>query len=237
MRHRYLVLGVVALAAIGCPEIDDPHAPDRSTFDITSLTAADTAFADGASLVQISATVPPNAPASRRTVAFFTNLGTFTPGATASSSTALANSTGQAVVELQAPREPGTAFVQASNGGAVQARNIRFVRALPDRIDLDADSFAAKADPAQTITIRALLRRLVGFTSARDTVAFTAVDTLGKSMGFLGAATPSDDTGLVTVRYSPGKTDYRGLVVVTGTTAKSGGGTVYGRLTISVTNP
>jgi hypothetical protein len=224
-----LALGTVAGGCLHNPTDYESGRTNAAVLTVGAVAAS--APADGATLTAITASIPADARADRRTVAFSTTAGTF-EGATREASVA-ADSSGQAVARLRAPLDTGEATVRVTAGGVTRVVTVRFDRAFPDTVLLDANPFGVRADAAHAVIVTATLRRGVGRPSRLTPVTFTATAPAGGEVGRFGPATLSDSTGVVTVRFTPGVTAYRGPVVLQATAPRASG-VVTGRVTVDV---
>lgn len=208
-----------------------------SVTGITSLTmSAQIAPADGLTPVELTAVVPQAAAGSSRTVTFATTVGTLSAGSTNGSTvTVKADSSGRARVLLRS-RSAELALVSASAGSGAVQDTTRFVRALPETILLDASANTVKGSLDSSVMLSAFLRRSIGLVSTGTTVAFSAAreegTAAGTPIGQFGVPTLSDSTGLVTARFSPLDTLYRGNIRIIARTLSARGDTVQAATSI-----
>lgn len=214
-------------------------------------TSRESAVADSAELVAVRVRVPPDTGKATRYVTFTTSAGTFAldsagrPAPSASTRVVLpvaADSTATAL--LRAPRTPGLALVQAAIEGSVLLDTVTFTRALPEFLAVTADRFTVRATDTtsattseDSATIIAYLRRSQGLVSPGTSVQFTWRDTTGRRLGRLDVPTLSNDSAIVRVRYSPGRTDYRGVVWIVGSTMGQNGATLRDSVSLDVRAP
>lgn len=208
----------------------------RAPPDLVSLTlGADSLQADGSSTMLVRAAVRRGTARTPDSVTFSASSGTF--GDNADQLTVRVDSSGTATALLRAPANPTLAVVRAAAGNASLDAVVRFVHALPDTVVLSADSFRISAGAGSTLEIDAMLRRSVGTVSPGATVHFAAFRQDGTAIGWFAGETASDTTGLVTAKFTPGETDYRGPVRIVATTQRAGGGLARGELVVVVTDP
>lgn len=206
---RVSIFAITAGLLTGCYE-GNPNGPGESA--LTFVVAADSAPADGATSVRMVAKIPEGARGDQRKVTFTTSAGSLV-GAQGNSVTVTANMEGEAVTELRAPSEPGTARLRIAVGSIIREDSVRFIRAAPERIDVDPGKFAISAGAKNEISITAHLRRAVGRVTPGTRIYFHAfrAGTMD-SIGQFSVPTLSDSNGQVSVRYTAGSTPYRGLV-------------------------
>lgn len=231
-------LAVLACVVVGCSDNTDAVAPDPGLFDIT-LTADPSGgvSADGESQVRLIATIQADAPTHRRNVTFTTTGGTFSQGTASGVVTITADESGSAIALLKAPRDPGIIVVHASNGGPVSEETLTFVRALPERVDVDIDRFALKAGPTETLSVTIVLRRNSGKVTAGTPAQLRANTPDGTPIGLFGNVGVSDSEGAIVAKYTAGTTTYRGPVIITATATGSGGSVLTDQVTAEVVNP
>jgi hypothetical protein len=99
--------------------------------------------------------------------------------------------------------------------------SVVFVPAGPDFVEVDPAAPAVKGTADAEVTVNVHLRRTVGTPSLGTRVTVTA-DTAGVAFGRILSTTPSDSAGLVTARFAPGLTTYRGAVTITATVTVAG---------------
>ena len=154
---------------------------------ITVSTSPSLAPADGATPIVVMATIAPNLPAGRRTVAFRTTLGTVTPpiveadGSNVARATLVSTTTGTARI---------TATVDSSSADATAD----FTTALPDTIVVSPTNPDVSATKPNTI--RVTLLRTTGSVSPRQQVSYSATTSAGVLIGSFSAITLSDITGV-----------------------------------------
>jgi len=222
MHEHFRLLAVAAgvLLTAACYD-SDPADPTRDVRGLSLDVLADSAPADGATTVRLVVQVPSSARGDARTASFTTTLGTLL-GADAGVLKATANGADTVVAELRAPETSGWARIRSTVSGVILEDSVRFTPAWPTNIDVDPGKFALSTGFTNELNVKATLRRAVGKVTAGMMVTFTAVraDT-GEPIGQHSVPAPSDATGVVTVRFSAGATDYRGPVVITATHAQS----------------
>lgn len=229
------VTGLVALTSCDKADLGDPSATlpiDRFSISSHSIPA------DGATLTTVSAYLPAEAQNDRRQITFSTSGGAFVVGASTSSSiTVSVASEGRAIALLRSPTDSGLAFVRASAGSGSLADSVTFVRALPDRLDVEPVSLAAKADPSQPISVTVTLRRSIGIVTKGTPVQIIATRVDGGDAGRFVGAPISGENGIVNFKYTPGSIPYRGQVTITATASGINGGTVRGSAIVDVIAP
>lgn len=238
MRRKFATAFLVATALAltsACEDITDPpKAPDPVKFPgLTSVSAPAEAPGDGATLVRIQATVDTSLTGETRVVKFTTTAGTFSDK---TEITVRADSAGLAIAQLRAPSDSVTALIIATAGSTARRVEVRFTAALAERVDLDPSSFSVEAGASEEIDLTATLRRTRGTPSPGSRVSFAAQDSTGAPIGRFSSAPPSNATGTVVTRFSPGDTSYRGAVTITATTSGISG-PIAGTTTVVITSP
>ncbi len=208
------------------------EAPGPSSL-IQISTSISQAPADGATVVQVTATVPPELPQADRTVTFTTTAGTLLQA------TATADASNRAIVDLRADSRIVTAVLRATAGGSTAQTTLPFVRALPESIIVNPAASTIKADGTTQVAITADLRRDVGTVTEGTVVEFTAVDKDGKSLLFRDVkpsttttTTPARQVATANMIAPVGTTP--GAVTIKAT-VKVGSTTIEGEETIVVT--
>lgn len=220
-------------AALVCAACYENYPTDAVEQTLNLRFEADSLPADGATLVHVVATIPPDARSDSRTVSFTTSAGTFVDGGEAK--VAITGIDGVADTYLRAPRTPGRARVRAQLGSVIRETTIEFDTAYATRADLEPSGFVTKGTLASQITITAYLRRGIGVTSPGVEIRFEALRADNQQpIGRLGVAAPSDTNGTVKVSYSAGDTTYEGPVRIR---ALAVNGRVLGETTITVVAP
>jgi hypothetical protein len=203
-----------------------PTAPGDSERFTLSL-GVSSARADAATLVPVVVTIPNGARGDARKVTLTTNLGSF-PAGDGRTVTVVSDRTGTARADLRAPVEAGVARVRAVAAGAIRDDSIRFVAALPERIEVDAPSFTLKAGFANSIAVTVHLIRSVGKVTPGARVEIFGVQPDGTRFGQVSVATPSNADGIVTARFTAGDTSYRGPFTLRARLVEPSGSTVTG---------
>ena len=211
---RTVVAGLVVAAAVaGCYS---PTDYDTRPSGVVLRLSAGSVPADGASMVLVEIYAPPQSQ-SGLSATLAVSAGTLVGAAQGALSVPVAS--GDTVrAYWQAPLATGTGVVTAKVGSLfVRTGSVVFVAAAPDFVDVEPGSPAvpAKLDSVVSVTIR--LRRTIGMPSLGTPVTLTASDASGATVGRFLSSTPSDANGLVTARYAPGTTTYRGPVTITAT--------------------
>ncbi|HSK77387.1 MAG TPA: hypothetical protein VLQ45_13120 [Thermoanaerobaculia bacterium] len=174
---------------------DVPGAIERATVRFDPLNPADViqlstsvteAPADGATILQVTATVASGLAGTDRQVTFTTTRGTFPLSNPPNQQTiqATADASNRATVDLKAGTELDTAVIRATVAGVTAETRVRFVPALPDFIVLKPDSLTLKADNTAKVHLVAELRRSLGHVTRGTVVQFSAV--------IAGTTTPVD---------------------------------------------
>jgi hypothetical protein len=178
---------------------------------VSTLTVAPkTALADGQTLITVSAVASPGI--TRLQVTFTTSDGTFLQATPGPSITVDADADGRASALLRTSITVGTVVVGATANGKTIRDTVFFTRAFPDRIDVEPSVFELKATAGNTIQLDAFLRRATGSVSLGTLADFSATRSNGTAIGIFGAPQPSDQTGKVTVKFTPGDSSFRGPI-------------------------
>ncbi|MEO8624235.1 MAG: hypothetical protein ABI625_24355 [bacterium] len=198
--------------------------------------SADSISADGSSQIQLEASVPDNLRNTVSTVYFTATGGSF--GATGATVSVAVDTKGKAHASLTAPATPMLIHVTASALSTVMTDTIRAVTALPDTMFATTPRLVIRADTVSTvdtITVSVQLLRKTGTASAGLTVDWAATAANGVKPIFT-ALTVSSAAGVITCKYSPGLTNYKGPVTVTAST-KGVGGTISASTVVYVLPP
>jgi hypothetical protein len=190
--------------------------------------------ADGASTVTLRALL--STTATNRSVRFGTTAGVLL-GTTGRADTAViipADPLGVALVLLQADTAPGIALVRATAGPTTLIDSVRLIAARPHQISLAADSFRVVPDPAHPITLTATLSRSPGRVTRGAVVEFSAARPDGTPLGWFGGTTTSNQAGVVTTSYTPGRTTTEGPVIITARTIGANGAMLSESITLEV---
>jgi hypothetical protein len=204
-------LALAALALLQASACHDITEPPNTPVGVTALQVPDSAFADGASLVLVSATVDSRIAVTNRDVKFRTTAGAFNG---AVDITVPADSLGVARTFLKAPADSAVAIVSATASTGTRTALLRFVRAYPESLMLQPGAFALTAGVTHQVEVTAVLRRATGIPTRGAVVAFTANDSTGAARGAFSAVPPSDAAGNVGVRYTSPDTAYAGRVTI-----------------------
>lgn len=220
---RLALLALVFLS--GCESKSNPNGPEVLGLSLSSTSAP----ADGATVVQVMGMVDPGTRADRRQLTFSASGGTLTEG-DGKAVTVVADERGVARVGLRAPAEPGLVRIRLTVGSVTRQDSVSFTRAQPETITVEPERFAIAAGLQNETRVAAHLRRSLGKVSPGTTVSFRAFRAgTNIEVGRFGTATLSDGNGVVTVRYTPGETTYRGPVrIVAIFTGDNGGPVVIG---------
>ena len=127
--------------------------------------------------MQVSATIAPSIPDTERTVTFTTTAGSFVGAATPTQTTARADASNRATVDLKADSKIVTAVLRASVSGATAETLLPFVRALPESIIVDLGTTTSiHANGTETVSVTAELLRDVGTVTDGTVVEFLVID-------------------------------------------------------------
>jgi hypothetical protein len=157
--------------------------------------------ADDVSVTTVRDSIPATSGVAPMQIVFATTAGTFAQTG-ASAATIATDGTGVATAQLRAPRASGIAQVSAAADTTVQYEALTFVPAEPDDLQVEPSSFGVTQTDTAAVTIRVLLLRRIGLVSPGVRVTFADTSN-GRRIGMFGIAPPSDDSGLVRVRYAP----------------------------------
>jgi hypothetical protein len=209
VRESSLCGAAALLSLIACSSFLEPLPAPRPL----SVELPETAIADGATLTPVVVHVDTTLGVDKRTVTLTTTAGSFVGDANA----IIPNETGTAIALLQSPTDSTIAIVRAKVNGVVNAAQIIFRRARPERIDLLLGAFTLKAGVANELTVTAKVRRTVGTPSPGAVVSFAATDGSAdhKPVGtFLPSTAVVDAQGVATVRFTSADSTVRGPVAI-----------------------
>lgn len=163
--------------------------------------------ADGASQASVEVQLNTLIPATSRTAAFESTLGSFIP----TSKSVLADAVGVARITLKSDTTIGTARLTVTAESVVRQTVVEFVRALPMTITASSP-LTVPASTTGAIEVTGQLRRTPGSVSDGTAVLFEAFRTdTGAAIGSFRNITSS--TGQqVSASFLPGSTDYRSIV-------------------------
>jgi hypothetical protein len=181
---------------------------------------------DGATIVPITVQIAPQL--VQRTVTLATTDGKFLPGEKDTLSVT-PDSSNRATVDLRAPLAVTNARITATVSGTSTETRINFVAAPPEAVTLAPATFDVPTN--KSVTITATLRRTTGKVTPGQTLAYTATDTTGATIGFFTNAAPSDATEHVTVLFVPNGAPVGTIVTITGSVNAT---TVLGQTTVRV---
>jgi len=177
--------------------------------DILHFVAApDRAPADGATLSTFTVAISPSLPTTSRQVTFAATAGTIVPPNPVN-----ADAGNRASADLQSPRTITSARVTATVNGVTREVPIRFERALPKIITVNANPAVATAAEGTTIQITATLIRDQGTVTDGTVVTFRAVRADGTPVGGFTNVTTTTN-GTATATFLP-RTTTPGTVIVT----------------------
>jgi hypothetical protein len=184
---------------------------------IQVTTSVREAPADGQTVVQVTATVPPNLPSGDRTVTFTTTAGTLLQ------TSATADASNRATVDLRADTRIVTALLRATASVATATTTLPFVRALPDFIIVNPAAGTIKADGTTKVGITVDLRRNVGTVTEGTVVEFSAFDEDGDEVDLLFRdIKPSNANQVVTANVIAPADTPRGTVTIRATVEEGG---------------
>lgn len=172
------------------------------------VAAPDHAPADGATLSTFTVAISPSLPAASRQVTFAATAGTIVPPNPVN-----ADAGGQASVDLQSPRTITSGRVTATVNGVTREVSIRFERALPKLITVNANPAVAPAATSTTIQITATLIRDQGIVTDGTVVTFRAALADGTPVGGFTNITTTTN-GMATATFLP-RTTTPGTVIIT----------------------
>jgi len=179
--------------------------PDET---IRFVAAPDHAPADGATLSTFTVAISPSLPAGSRQVTFAATAGTIVPPNPVS-----VDAGGHASVDLQSPRTITSGRVTATVNGVTREVPIRFERALPKIITVNANPAVAPAAAGTTIQITATLIRDQGTVTDGTVVTFRAARADGTPVGGFTNITTTTN-GVATATFLP-RTTTPGTVIIT----------------------
>lgn len=199
---RALCVVLVSTACSFCAA-DDPASIDES--ELSDVTVSPTsAPADGATLVQITATITKPHSSSLPSVHVSTSAGVFVP-ANANATFVPVDRDGVATALLRTPREAGRADIRTSGRTTQIVRQIIYTPAPPDTAVLETSAVTIKANTAAELTVTARLTRRTGFVTPGYVVTFyDSVPGAQRQLGNFSSSTLSGADGVVTARYAPG---------------------------------
>ncbi len=173
------------------------------------VAAPDRAPADGATLSTFTVALSPSVPTASRQVTFAATAGTFVPPNPVN-----ADAGNRASADLQSPRTITSARVTATVNGVTREVPIRFERALPKIITVNANPAVAPPAAGTTIQITATLIRDQGIVTDGTVVTFRAAraDDGTPVGGFTNVTTSTN--GTATATFLP-RTTTPGTVIVT----------------------
>lgn len=200
----------------------NPNAPEVLALSVSAPSAP----ADGTTVLQITGFVDPDTRGDRRQLTFSVSGGVLTEG-DGKTVAVTADEDGAAQVGLRAPTDPGVARIRLTVGSITRQDSVLFTRAVPDAITVEPERFAIAAGLQNEIRVTVQLRRALGRVSPGTPVAFRAFRAgTTIEVGRFGVPSLSDANGVVTVRYTPGDTSYRGPVRIVAIFTGEGGGPV-----------
>jgi len=210
-----LAAAALTLALIAGCDREGFGGPPRSGPQLTDVQASPTSVAaDDVSLIRVSATIPDTSGVQPAQVVFSSTAGIFT-ASSGSSAIVPADDSGHALAYLRAPRQPTSAVLTVGAGGTIVVDTVGFTPAFPDDVALDPSRFVIVSGDSNEIVITAFLQRVAGLVSPGRMVRFSA------TTGRFGAASVSDDSGIVRVRYTAGVVAESTAVTITGATQRN----------------
>jgi hypothetical protein len=172
------------------------------------VAAPDHAPADGATLSTFTVAISPSLPAGSRQVTFAATAGTIVPPNPVN-----VDAGGHASVDLQSPRTITSGRVTATVNGVTREVPIRFERALPKIITVNATPPVAPAAAGTTIQITATLIRDQGTVTDGTVVTFRAALADGTPVGGFTNVTTTVN-GIASATFLP-RTTTPGTVIIT----------------------
>lgn len=195
--------------------------------------ASSSAPADGATRVQITATIAAGIPPSLRNVVFTAGGASFASGTSGDPRRAsiTADASNRAVVDLVAPTTPQSVRVTATVNGVSADVVVSFEVAEPDEVFVSPASAQITAIANNVITVSLL--RDIGVASANQVVTYTARDAGGNSVGTFSSVTLSTVSAGQSVAISTATYNHAGGLVGPVTIRVTSGG-VTGTATIQI---
>jgi hypothetical protein len=152
----------------------DPPNPSQIVRISTSRAEAP---ADNETVMQVFAEVAPDLPEGERTVSFTTTAGSFVGASNPNATTAKADASNRATVDLKADSRVAIAVLRATASVATAETTVSFFRALPESVIVDLGTVSTiKANGTDTVSVTAELRRDVGSVTNGTVVEFSAVN-------------------------------------------------------------
>lgn len=218
----FVILAAMLLMAACEGSGSNPNAPEVLALSVSAPSVP----ADGATVLQVSGVVDPDTRGDRRQLTFSVSGGVLTEG-DGKTVTVAADEDGTARVGLRAPADPGVARIRLTVGSITRQDSVLFTRAVPESITVEPERFAIAAGLQNEIRVTVQLRRVIGRVSPGTQVGFRAFRAgTNIEAGRFGVPSLSDANGVVTVRYTPGDTSYRGPVRIVAIFTGEGGGPV-----------
>jgi hypothetical protein len=234
---RRLTPALLLLLAAGCNSLSDAVSADPKDIVQVSVSPA-TLPADGASRATVTVQLPAATTSTNRQVQVTVTAGTFlSEGEPDNNIHLTADAEGRAVTVLVADKTVGQAIVEASAENFSAHATVEYVRAYPERIDVDPGVSSISGADGATTVVNAHLRRTVGIPTQGMVVTFTAVADNGSPIGNFVNVTPSDAAGTASAAFNPGPTRYRGgATIIARFTNPETGQVIEGRGRIEITN-
>lgn len=196
----------------------------RNSDVIRSLTIKDSSLpADAASGTEVTAELPINADADKRTVEFVTTKGTFagTDGKSIVSVIAMQDELTTpfrllAKATLISPQTAGTAIVTARTAGYAQQKMFSFETAPPNELTIMPNQLVLKQGADNELTLTIMLKRKQGIPSIGQSISISTTKADGKTtVGRLrGDVSLSDASGKCQAFYTLGEDKYIGQVLI-----------------------
>lgn len=226
--YRGLLMPLLLASGLaGCNAISDALSVDPT--QLTTLTVTPSSLpADGSSQAIVTLRVPISSEPKERSVKFSVSSGAL------SDTTVFADVNGVATTLLQSGTTIGSVLVRASVGEIDRAVQLEYVRAYPDRIELDTSGSSMSASLFATITFEAKLKRSRGTPSEGTVVDFFVLDAAGGAIGRILLVTATDSLGRATATYTGADTRYRGPATVIARTNDASGRVIEARATIQI---
>jgi len=229
MKKTHVIFCLVMTLSLCNSCFDPDDYEDIDTDEIFWFTSENNlqAAADGASPQTVSMQIDSEVTPANRKVVFKTSRGSFVHGS-GDSIVVSADNERNVSAQLVSTR-PGNATVTAKIGdlNAVGNRQIEFIQALPDFIQVTVDSLAMSNSPqSETVITASLGTNSGGVPSLRHRVDMNVVDSLGNDIGdFLNGIGYgfTNSAGQVKLRFAAVNENYEGLLTIIAATDSNSG--------------
>lgn len=193
----------------------------------------DTIVADGATPNRIEVRTSPGLFDGKRKVVLQASRGTFAESGASKVELTIAQN-GVTAAHLVSPDQVGFVTLTAGTASFSREVTIHARPAYPQQIVVDAGRFLMQSGADKEYAVTARLRRVPGRVSPGLAVAFSAVDSTGRTFGAFRAVTTTSAEGEATATFSPGATEYQGWVLLR---ARVPGWPVVGEARVTVVKP